>query len=319
MEKWIVRTKRAEFDEIAKKFQIDPVTARIIRNRDVVGDDQIQKYLYGGWEDLYDPKQLHDGVEAAKLLSSLIQQKKRIRIIGDYDIDGVTSSYILRSGIERCNGIADHVIPHRIVDGYGVNEQLITQAHEDGIEAIVTCDNGISAFDAIQLAKEYGMTVIVTDHHEVPFVYKEDGSKEILRTKADFIVNPKQAECSYPFKGLCGASVAFKFIQLLYLECGIPMDETREFLSYVAIGTVGDVMDLIDENRILVKLGLEMIHQTQDVSLLALIKQCKLKPEEMNVYSIGFVVGPCMNASGRLDTAEITLELLLTKREPQAS
>lgn len=319
MEKWIVRTKRAEFDEIAKKFQIDPVTARIIRNRDVVGDDQIQKYLYGGWEDLYDPKHLHDGVEAAKLLSSLIQQKKRIRIIGDYDIDGVTSSYILRSGIERCNGIADHVIPHRIVDGYGVNEQLITQAHEDGIEAIVTCDNGISAFDAIQLAKEYGMTVIVTDHHEVPFVYKEDGSKEILRTKADFIVNPKQAECSYPFKGLCGASVAFKFIQLLYLECGIPMDETREFLSYVAIGTVGDVMDLIDENRILVKLGLEMIHQTQDVSLLALIKQCKLKPEEMNVYSIGFVVGPCMNASGRLDTAEITLELLLTKREPQAS
>ena len=319
MEKWIVRTKRAEFDEIAKKFQIDPVTARIIRNRDVVGDDKIQKYLYGGWEDLYDPKHLHDGVEAAKLLSSLIQQKKRIRIIGDYDIDGVTSSYILRSGIERCNGIADHVIPHRIVDGYGVNEQLITQAHEDGIEAIVTCDNGISAFDAIQLAKEYGMTVIVTDHHEVPFVYKEDGSKEILRTKADFIVNPKQAECSYPFKGLCGASVAFKFIQLLYLECGIPMDETREFLSYVAIGTVGDVMDLIDENRILVKLGLEMIHQTQDVSLLALIKQCKLKPEEMNVYSIGFVVGPCMNASGRLDTAEITLELLLTKREPQAS
>ncbi len=319
MEKWIVRTKRAEFDKIAHKFQIDPVTARIIRNRDVIGDDQIQKYLYGGWDDLYDPKLLHDGVEAAKLLTKLIQQKKKIRIIGDYDIDGVTSSYILRSGIERCHGNADHVIPHRMIDGYGVNEHLIIQAHEDGIEVIVTCDNGISAFDAIELAKELGMTVIVTDHHEVPFTYKDDGNKEILRTRADYIVNPKQTECNYPFKGLCGASVAFKFIQLLYQECGIPIEETRDFLSYVAIGTVGDVMDLIDENRILVKLGLEMLHQTQDVSLLALMSQCKLKPEEMNVYNIGFVLGPCMNASGRLDTAEITLDLLLTKKEPQAS
>ena len=319
MEKWIVRTKRADFDRIAEKFHISPVTARIIRNRDVIEDEDIRKFLNGGWNDLYDPRQLLDGVEAAKALSGIIQSKKKIRIIGDYDIDGVTSTYILRSGIERCNGLADYVIPHRMIDGYGVNEHLITQAHQDGVEVIVTCDNGISAFDAICLAKEYGMTVIVTDHHEVPFIYQEDGSKEILRTRADFIVNPKQVECDYPFKGLCGAAVAFKFIQLLYMECGISMEETREFLPYVAIGTVGDVMELMGENRILVKLGLEMIRQTKDVSLLALIRQCKLNPEEMNVYKIGFVVGPCMNASGRLDTAETTLKLLLTKQEPQAS
>ena len=319
MEKWIVRTKRADFDKIAQKFQIDPVTARIIRNRDVIGDDQIQKYLYGGWKDLYDPHLLHQGEDAAKLLADLIRAEKKIRVIGDYDIDGVTSTYILRRGIERCNGLADHVIPHRIVDGYGVNEQLITQAHQDGVDVIVTCDNGISAFGALQLAKEYGMTVIVTDHHEVPFSYQEDGSKEVLRSEADAIVNPKQPECEYPFKGLCGAAVAFKFVQLLYMQFQLSIEETKEYLPYVAIGTIGDVMELVDENRIFVKLGLSMLQEGADVSLMALIRQCKLEPQDVNVYKIGFVIGPCMNASGRLDTAETTLELLLTKTEARAT
>ena len=286
MEKWIVRTKRADFDKIAQKFQIDPVTARIIRNRDVIGDDQIQKYLYGGWKDLYDPHLLHQGEDAAKLLADLIRAEKKIRVIGDYDIDGVTSTYILRRGIERCNGLADHVIPHRIVDGYGVNEQLITQAHQDGVDVIVTCDNGISAFGAIQLAKEYGMTVIVTDHHEVPFSYQEDGSKEVLRSEADAIVNPKQPECEYPFKGLCGAAVAFKFVQLLYMQFQLSIEETKEYLPYVAIGTIGDVMELVDENRIFVKLGLSMLQEGADVSLMALIRQCKLEPQDVNVYKL---------------------------------
>lgn len=319
MEKWIVRTKRADFNGIAQKFHIDPVTARIIRNRDVVDEEQIRKYLYGGWEDLYSPALLFSGYDGAKLLVEKIKAGKKIRIIGDYDIDGVTSTYILLNGIRKCKGTADYVIPHRMTDGYGVNEQIIEQAHQDGIQVIVTCDNGISAMEAIRLAKSYKMTVIVTDHHDIPFLFDENGNKKNIRSQADIIINPKQEECSYPFKGLCGAGVAFKFVQLLFQECKIPLEETKEYLSYVAIGTIGDVMDLIDENRILVKLGLSQIHQTEDISLLALIQQCKLEPEDIGVRQVGFVIGPCMNASGRLDTAKTTLELLLTKKEPEAS
>lgn len=308
MEKWFLTTKQADFEQNAQIFQISPITARIIRNRGILEEDQIRRYLFGNEEDLYDPKLLKDGCLGAKLLKSCIQQNKKIRIIGDYDVDGVTSTYILYQGIIKCGGNVDTVIPHRMKDGYGVNEHIIQQGKTDGVEVIVTCDNGISALDAIHLAKHYGMTVIVTDHHEIP----------LKTSEADIIINPKQKECNYPFKGLCGAGVAFKFVELLYAEFQIPKEAIKEFYSYVAIGTICDVMDLIDENRILVKLGLAQINQTQDISLLALINQCKLTPGEITCYHIGFVIGPCMNASGRLDTAQKTLELLLARDRTKA-
>jgi len=319
MEKWFLSAKKADFNEIGKHFKINPVTARIIRNREMIEENQIQRYLFGNEKDLYDPKLLKDGCVGARILKTSIQENKKIRIIGDYDVDGVTSTYILYQGICRCGGNVDTVIPHRMKDGYGVNENLIEQAYKDGVEVIVTCDNGISALEAIHLAKSYKMTVIVTDHHEIPFTYDEQGGKILKRSEADVIINPKQLDCNYPFKGLCGAGVAFKFVELLYQEFQIPKEEAKEFYTYVAIGTICDVMDLIDENRILVKLGLAQIKKTQDVSLLALIKECKLEPSNISTYHIGFVIGPCMNASGRLDTAKKTLELFLTKELVKAS
>lgn len=319
MEKWFLTTKQADFEKIGKQFQINPVTARIIRNREMVEVEQIQRYLFGGEEDLYDARLLKGGCDGAKILKKSIQQNKKIRIIGDYDVDGVTSTYILYQGILKCGGNVDTEIPHRKTDGYGVNEHIIEQANKDGVEVIVTCDNGISALEAIHLAKSYQMTVIVTDHHEIPFQYDKNNRKILKKSEADVIINPKQEECKYPFKGLCGAGVAFKFVELLYDEFQIPKTEIKEFYTYVALGTICDVMDLIDENRIFVKLGLAQINQTQDVSLLALIKQCKLEANQITCYHIGFVIGPCMNASGRLDTAKKTLELLLTKEESKAS
>lgn len=319
MEKWFLSAKKANFNEIGKHFNINPVTARIIRNREMIEEKQIQRYLFGNEIDLVDPKLLKDGCVGARILKTSIQENKKIRIIGDYDVDGVTSTYILYQGICRCGGNVDTVIPHRMKDGYGVNENLIEQAYKDGVEVIVTCDNGISALEAIHLAKSYKMTVIVTDHHEIPFTYDEQGGKILKRSEADVIINPKQLDCNYPFKGLCGAGVAFKFVELLYQEFQIPKEEAKEFYTYVAIGTICDVMDLIDENRIFVKLGLAQIKETQDVSLLALIKECKLEPSNISTYHIGFVIGPCMNASGRLDTARKTLELFLTKEPSKAS
>ena len=319
MEKWFLSTKKADFYKIGQQFQIDPVTARIIRNREMIEEDQIQRFLFGNEEDLVDPKLLKDGCAGAKILKISIQKKKKIRIIGDYDVDGVTSTYILYQGICRCGGIVDTVIPHRMKDGYGVNENLIKQAYQDGVEVIVTCDNGISALEAIHLAKSYKMTVIVTDHHEIPFKYDEQGKKIAKKSEADAIINPKQPECNYPFKGLCGAGVAFKFVELLYREFQFPKEAVKEFYTYVAIGTICDVMDLIEENRILVKLGLAQIKETQEVSLLALIRECKLEPSKISTYHIGFIIGPCMNASGRLDTAKKTLELFLTKEPSKAS
>lgn len=317
MEKWFVTAKRADFQQISGKFGINPVTARIIRNRDIVGDEAIQEYLNGGLKDLHDPKLLHGAREAVILLNSKINEGRKIRIIGDYDIDGVNATYILYKGLKRCNANVDYEIPDRMKDGYGINEQLIQYAYEEGVDTIVTCDNGIAAIDQIAYAKKLGMTVIITDHHELLFK-EEAGEKICLRPQADVIINPKQPECNYPFPSLCGAAVALKLISCLFEDHQIPREEAEAFIEFAAIATVGDVMDLIGENRIIVKEGLRRLTNTQNNGLRSLIKVNGLDESDICAYHIGFVIGPCINASGRLDTAKRALELLLAETEGEA-
>ena len=310
MEKWLVINKKADFNELSRKFGISPVTARLIRNRDVVSEEEFDQYLNGTIQNANDPHLLKDVDLLCAILKEKIIAEKPIRIIGDYDIDGVMSTYILYKGIHNVGGIVSTVIPNRMKDGYGINEHLIEQAKEDAMDTIITCDNGISAINEIAYAKELGMTVLVTDHHEIP--YEEvDGTRTFLRSRADAIVNPKQIDCSYPFKGLCGAAIAFKVIQVLYEAFQLPEEECYEFLEQVAFATVGDVMDLVDENRILVKEGLRRIHHTNNPGMKALILQNGLELEQVSAYHFGFVLGPCINASGRLDTARISLQLFL--------
>lgn len=318
-EKWVVAAKKADFKGIARRFGIDQVTARIIRNREVIGEEAIEKYLYGTLDSLNDPTQMKDIVLAADLLQEKIKQGKRIRILGDYDIDGVQSVYILYSALERCKAQVDYVIPDRIMDGYGVNERLVSQAREDGIDTLLTCDNGIAAFVEIALAKDYGMTVIVTDHHEVPYEEAENGERKFKLPPADAVVNPKQPDCPYPFKDLCGAAVAFKLIQVLYQQMGMPGEKAFAYLENAAFATVGDVMDLQGENRILVKEGLKALNQTKNYGMRALAAKNQIAPGMIKSYHIGFVLGPCLNASGRLDTAKRALLMLLAKDEYQAA
>ncbi len=318
-EKWVVAAKKADFKGIARRFGIDQVTARIIRNREVVGEEAIEQYLHGDLEGLHNPTQMKDIVLAAGLLQEKIKQGKRIRILGDYDIDGVQSVYILYSALERCKARVDYVIPDRIADGYGVNERLVNQAKEDGIDTLLTCDNGIAAFDEIALAKEYGMTVIITDHHEVPYEEMELGERKFKIPPADAVVNPKQHDCPYPFKNLCGAAVAFKLIQVFYRQMGLPDEEAFAYLENAAFATVGDVMDLQGENRILVKEGLKALNHTKNYGMRALAAKNQLPPGAIKSYHIGFVLGPCLNASGRLDTAKRALLMLLAKDEYQAA
>ncbi len=311
-EKWFVMNKKADFNAIGKRFGIDPVTARIIRNRDIIGEEAVSEFLNGSVQSLHDPHLLKDVDKAAVLAAEKIAMRKKIRIIGDYDIDGVNATYILLHGLRNCGALADHVIGDRVHDGYGINKHMIKKALEDGIDTIITCDNGISASEEIAYAKNEGMTVIITDHHEVPFTLEdEDGAKVYLLPPADAIVNPKQADCHYPYPKLCGAAVAWKFIQVLYEQMGIPQEKSFEMIAHVAFATVGDVMDLMGENRVLVKLGLEAIHKTQNPGLLALIEQNQLQREQIKAWHFGFVLGPCINASGRLDTAVRSLQLLL--------
>lgn len=308
MEKWVVTAKRADFNQIAQDFSVDPVIARVIRNRDVVGNENIKKYLYGGKEQLYSPWLLKDMEKAVSLLLEKIEKQAQIRIIGDYDIDGIMSAYILEQGLKQVGAQVDVMIPHRIMDGYGLNEHLIQQAYEDEKDTILTCDNGISAFEQIAMAKKMGMTVIVTDHHELL-----DGKVP----EADAVVNPKQPDCSYPFSGLCGAGVAYKLIEALYEKLG--RTDADMFLSYAAFATIGDVMDLIDENRILVKEGMKQMRHTTNLGLYQLMQVNGIEPENLSSYHIGFVLGPCLNASGRLDTATRALELLRAKDRATAA
>ena len=318
MEKWMVYNKKADFQKIGSEFGIDPVIARLIRNRDIQDMKEIRSYLYGTLAEIPSPWKMKDMERAVQILQKKITQKKKIRIIGDYDIDGIQSTYILYCALKWIGAEADYVIPHRIRDGYGMNEHLVTQAAEAGIDTILTCDNGISAIDQIHLAKELGMTVVVTDHHEVPYI-EENGVRREKISEADAIVNPKQEACQYPFKKLCGAAVAWKLVQVLYEQAGIPVSEADRFIENAGFATVGDVMDLQGENRVLVKLGLKMLNQTQNIGMKALILQSNRKLGEIRSGDIGFGLGPCLNATGRLETARIALKLLLCESEAEAA
>lgn len=310
MEKWMVYNKKADFQKIGSEFGIDPVIARLIRNRDIQDMKEIRSYLYGTLAEIPSPWKLKDMERAVQILQKKITQKKKIRIIGDYDIDGVTATCILLKGLKRLNANVDTYIPDRVKDGYGMHEQLIDKALEDGIDTILTCDNGIAAAAEIEYAKKEGLTVIVTDHHDIPFRDTEDGRIWII-PKADAVVNPKQNDCLYPNKNICGAVVAWKLIWALYERLGIDSDEIWDFLELAAIATVGDVMDLQGENRIIVKEGLKKLSSTSFEGLKALICVNNLEGAEITAYHVGFVIGPCINASGRLDTAARSLELLL--------
>ena len=310
MEKWMVYNKRADFQKIGQKFGIDPVIARLIRNRDIQDMEEIRSYLYGSIAEIPSPWKLKDIDKATDILQEKIAHDKRIRIIGDYDIVGVTETCILLKGLKRLGADVDTYIPDRIKDGYGMHEQLIDKALEDGIDTILTCDNGIAAAAEIAYAKREGLTVIVTDHHDIPFEDTESGRNWII-PKADAVVNPKQNNCQYPNKNICGAVVAWKLIWALYEKAGINQKEIWDFLELAAIATVGDVMDLQGENRIIVKEGLKKLSSTSFEGLKALIRVNNLEGAEITAYHVGFVLGPCINASGRLDTAARSLELLL--------
>lgn len=310
---WMLQTKRADFDGIARQFGIDPVTARVIRNRGIEGRENIERYLYGDLDSLYSPWLLKDMRPAVDILKRKLREGQKIRIVGDYDIDGVCSTYILYQALKRLGGNVDYAIPDRIKDGYGINESMIQAAAKDGIDTILTCDNGISAFSQIQMAKEFRMTVIVTDHHEVP----ADGEQEIL-PPADAVIDPKQRNCSYPFPEICGAVVAYKLVQALYEEFGVSREEWLELLEFAAIATVGDVMKLQDENRMIVKYGLKKLGYTKNLGLRKLAEKTNLDLGSITAYHIGFVIGPCLNAGGRLQTAKLALSMLLAEDEETA-
>lgn len=321
MEKWFVAMKKADFNGIAEKYQISPIIARLMRNRDVVGDEAIDFYLNGTVEDLYDGLLMKDMDRAVDILKEKIEEGKKIRVIGDYDIDGVNATYILQQGLAGLGADVDTDIPDRIKDGYGLNQMLIDRALEDDVDTIITCDNGIAAMNEIAYGKENGMTIVVTDHHEVPYL-EENGEKKYLLPPADAVVDPHRADCEYPFKGLCGAAVAYKLVEVLYRVSGKPEQEVEHLqeslMENVAIATIGDVMDLVGENRVFVKKGLELLKTTKNEGLHALMQCTGVDTANLNTYHIGFVIGPCINAGGRLDTAKRALELLNASNRREA-
>ena len=320
MAKWRVSAKKADFDRIAQQFHIDPVIARIIRNRDIAEDEMIRQFLFGTIEDLHSPYLLKDVKKAAEILRDKIRQGKSIRVIGDYDIDGICSTYILLEGLKYCGAVADAVIPHRIHDGYGMNEHMITEAYEAGIDTILTCDNGIAAKEQIAYAKSLGMTVVVTDHHEVPYEIGSDGARQECLPPADAVIDPKQEQCTYPFDGICGAVVAYKLVQVMlnYEHDERNRGILQELLAFAAFATVGDVMELTDENRIIVKYGLRQISESANAGMQALLNVNGLQDKPLTAYHIGFVLGPCLNATGRLDTACRALQMFLTDDRSEA-
>ena len=321
MEKWFVAMKKADFNGIAEKYQISPIIARLMRNRDVIGDEAIDFYLNGTVEDLYDGLLMKDMDRAVDILKEKIEEGKKVRVIGDYDIDGVNATYILQQGLAGLGADVDTDIPDRIKDGYGLNQMLIDRALEDDVDTIITCDNGIAAMNEIAYGKENGMTIVVTDHHEVPYL-EENGEKKYLLPPADAVVDPHRADCEYPFKGLCGAAVAYKLVEVLYRVSGKSEQEVEHLqerlMENVAIATIGDVMDLVGENRVFVKKGLELLKTTKNEGLHALMQCTGVDIADLNTYHIGFVIGPCINAGGRLDTAKRALELLNASNRREA-
>lgn len=317
-EKWFIKNKKMNYKYMADKYGITELMSRLMVNRDILDDEVIRSYINPEFSMLHNPREMKDMNEASEILIRKIKSGKKIRIIGDYDVDGVISVYILYSALKRCNADVDYEIPDRIRDGYGVNVNIIDKAKEDNVDTILTCDNGISAIEPIKRAKELGMTVIVTDHHDIPFVENEDGKRTFIRSEADAILNPKQKECKYKFKNLCGAGVAFKLIQVLYEELDIEKEEALKFIEFLAIATVCDVVDLIDENRVFVKKGLEKINKTTNIGLKELLTECEIQDKKIGVYHLGFIIGPCINASGRLDNAKKGVRLLLSENEQEA-
>lgn len=313
MEKWFVAAKKADFNAWSQKFNITPVTARIIRNRDIFSEEEVEKFLHGTFLDMYPPEQMLDMEDAAAIIEEQIRLNRKMRVIGDYDVDGISAAHILTKGLRALSADVDTVIPHRIKDGYGLSDQLIEDAYAAGVRTIITCDNGIAAAPQIALAVEKRMTVVVTDHHEVPFS-EESGERVEILPPAAAVVDPKRADCTYPFKNICGAVVAYKLIELLFRRSSLALAEKNalmdEFIQLAAVATVCDVMDLLDENRIIVKEGLKRIHTAPCMGLEALIKVNEIEPAKLSAYHLGFVIGPCLNATGRLDTAKRALELL---------
>lgn len=319
MEQWLLLRKGADYLKIGEKFHISPRCACLIRNKDIIGDEAIEKYLHGSLADLYDGMLMKDMDLALDIIREKINSHEKIRIIGDYDIDGVNATYILMEGFGRLGATVDSDIPDRIKDGYGLNIDLIERAYQDHVDTIITCDNGIAAKDAIRYGKSLGMTIIVTDHHEIPYETDEETQeKKMLLPPADAVIDPKRMDCQYPFSGLCGAAVAYKLVEALFEVMGRDADELDDLLENVAIATVGDVMDLVDENRILVKEGLARIRKSSNIGLRSLIECNQLEPSAIDTYHIGFVLGPCLNASGRLDTAKRALALFNAKTKKDA-
>lgn len=311
MERWVVTAKGADFKAIGEKYGVSPVLARLMVNRGVREDEAIRKYLYGSPDDLYAPESMKDIEKAAAIIEKAAVSREKIAIASDFDVDGIFSSYILYRAFQKIGAQPEIFTPDRIKEGYGMNERIVREAYDKGIRLIVTCDNGIAAFDAVTLAKTLGMTVVVTDHHDIPYEENEAGERRNLLIEADALVNPKQPDCRYPFKKLCGAGVAFKLVQVLYKRFHVDRAFLENLIQYAAIATVADVMDLEDENRIIVKYGLRQLASTDNMGLRALIEVCKLNPEKISAYHIGFVIGPCFNAAGRLDTVKIALDLLM--------
>jgi len=317
MEKWVIKNKKADFAAMMKEYNISEVIARLLVNRNIVTKEDIVAYLNPDLSHLNNPLKMKDMEKACHILADKIRQGKRIRIVGDYDVDGVAATYVLYTALKRCNASVDYEIPDRIKDGYGININIIEDAYRDGIDTILTCDNGIAAIDQVKRAKELNMTVIVTDHHDIPYTESE-GERKYLIPEADAVVNPKQPVCNYPFKNLCGAAVAFKLVQVLYDRFGIDKREMKSMLEVVAIATVCDVMELLNENRIIVKNGLELLKKTSNLGLKALIEKSNIHLSSLSAYHLGFIIGPCLNASGRLDTAKKGLALLLSKNKEEA-
>ncbi len=324
MEKWYVAAKRADFNKWAEEFGISPVLARILRNRELTEETEIRKFLWGTLQDCYSPWLLKDMDKAVELILEAVAEGCHIRVIGDYDVDGICSSYILTKGLQLVGAKADTAIPHRIHDGYGLNEHLIEEARADGVGMIVTCDNGIAAAPQIELADSYGIRVIVTDHHEVPFRLEKNADGEEVRREqlppALAVIDPKQEQCGYPFPGICGGVVAYKLIGAIREKTGNAQlgEAMEELLEFAALATVCDVMELKDENRILVREGLKRMKNSRNPGLRALMEVNQIEPARLNAYHLGFVIGPCLNATGRLDTAERGLELLQSRTKVEA-
>lgn len=318
MEKWFIKNKRADFSLIAQQFGISEVAARLIVNRGISSNEELKKFLHPEYSNMHSPSLLKDIEEAADILVTKIKNQEKIRVVGDYDVDGVIATYILTQALRECKANVDYEIPDRIKDGYGINQSIIEQAHNDQVDTIVTCDNGIAAVSQVAYAKSLGITVLITDHHDIP--YNMDGEDKIYQIPpADAVVNPKQEDCGYPFEGICGATVAYKLVEVLFDKLNVPNGGAKKYLEFVAIATVCDVMDLVGENRIIVKLGLDAIRQTDNLGLLELIHANQLSEDQINTYHLGFILGPCINASGRLDSAKLGLRMLLTDSKEEAA